>query len=875
MSPPKELLIKKRSAANLVQFIKTRTSEVPNYTLLLGAGASVTSGVQSAGELVATWRKELYESMCIDKSDSYDPEVASTFLSRHHGSWYSQQREYSSLFEKKFDLPRQRRMFVENEVAGKQPSIGYSYLIRLIEKNYFNTVFTTNFDDLLNEAFHQFSDLRPILCAHDSSIASITVTSKRPKIIKLHGDYLFDDIKSTVRETESLEDNTKRKFVEFAKDHGLVVVGYSGHDRSIMDVLHFLLKQDDYFKHGIYWCVREGETPSDELTKLLWKDRVYWVEVEGFDELIAQLYQECVGDYVPVSTSLVSQKPLELISRFCNDKYLVGSRSSYIQRDLAKLRQELDQEALVNSLRTIAGGEEEQDRVPNKLRERDAIRLMEIRKLIELNEHDLALQKLQAEISQADYREYKSELLLAKLAVEEERDEFDAAAKTCDMLLNQDPNNAYYILRRAACERDQQRRLGSIARAIELDPYFPFAHRLRARFLEEQLVADPNTNEHTLVAAIVADYEKSLSLNPGIQSLSWSRYLGFLSKHHHQVPDAISKRDECLEALEQMDARSPLFLTLSFRAIADGHGSKMTEEELLHRIEKALPVQPLELRKRLELLKLDALKSFGRHSDLIASLVGFDADSQWVHDSEYVRFRARVYAEVEGKLFDGIRTLKGDKRVRKEAANLRLLLKYLCYARRTEEAQKLLDECGAILNIDDRQDLQGAIFSANGRFDSVLAALRSRKARMTFTGELAVEESHVLLKIGQYAEAERVARVVLDPAHFSNRFDVLIINLEIASFHLHRKVDKPRLSRVAASNESASTVRMCAYLLLDDRPRAAERLKEGLKKDKTELFYMEDWAIWDVLSNKAWRTDFLRTHGMTDGLTLTDLKKAV
>jgi hypothetical protein len=59
--------------------------------------------------------------------------------------------------------------------------------------------------------FHQFSDLRPIVCAHDSAISSITITSKRPKIIKLHGDYLFDDIKSTVRETESLEENNKKE----------------------------------------------------------------------------------------------------------------------------------------------------------------------------------------------------------------------------------------------------------------------------------------------------------------------------------------------------------------------------------------------------------------------------------------------------------------------------------------------------------------------------------------------------------------------------------------------------------------------------------------------------------------------------------------
>lgn len=233
----------------------------------------MTSGIRSAGTLVTEWRKEIYERLCPDAQNQYSVEAARTYLQREHSNWYSPQREYASLFEKKFDLPRQRRMFVENEVSHKQPSIGYAHLIRLIEANFFNTVFTTNFDDLLDEGFHQFTDLRPIVCAHDSSISSITVTSKRPKIIKLHGNYLFDDIKSTVKETESLEDNTKRKFAEFSKDHGLIVIGYSGHDRSVMDVLHHLLGQEGYFKHGIYWCLRRGDSASEEVVKLLWRER--------------------------------------------------------------------------------------------------------------------------------------------------------------------------------------------------------------------------------------------------------------------------------------------------------------------------------------------------------------------------------------------------------------------------------------------------------------------------------------------------------------------------------------------------------------------------------------------------------------------------
>lgn len=205
-----------------------------------------------------------------------------------------------------------------------------------------NTIFTTNFDDLLNEAFYRYSKERPIVCAHDSSISSITVTSKRPKIIKLHGDYLFDDIKSTLRETESLNDNMKNKFIEFAKDHGLIVVGYAGNDRSIMDILNMLLQKEDYFKYGIYWCIRKGDKSiSEELRKLLWKDRAYFVEIEGFDELMASLNDTLNKGELPVDDDLLSsRRQKQLITDMISNKYFDEKTNTdvLITRDIKKLR---------------------------------------------------------------------------------------------------------------------------------------------------------------------------------------------------------------------------------------------------------------------------------------------------------------------------------------------------------------------------------------------------------------------------------------------------------------------------------------------------------------------------------------------------------
>lgn len=192
-----ELALKRRTVADLIRHMGTRGEECANYSVLLGAGASVTSNIRPASVLASEWTRELFEELT--QTPFEDMDIARSFFEKTQGNWYNPLSRYSSLFEKKYDLAVQRRRFVEQEVDGKWPSIGYAYLTALTNKHYINTIFTTNFDDLINEAFYQFSNIRPLVCAHDSSVRSISITSKRPKIIKLHGDYLFDDIKSTLR----------------------------------------------------------------------------------------------------------------------------------------------------------------------------------------------------------------------------------------------------------------------------------------------------------------------------------------------------------------------------------------------------------------------------------------------------------------------------------------------------------------------------------------------------------------------------------------------------------------------------------------------------------------------------------------------------
>jgi tetratricopeptide (TPR) repeat protein len=275
--------LNKRDKIHLINLIGRRSNNTPNFALLIGAGASASSGVKMASEMIAEWRRQLYE-------ESKSTKPFEEWLKDQY--FYGDDEEYGILFEKLCDQRSQRRIYIEECVRDAKPSWGYIYLANIIAHNYFNVIFTPNFDDLLNEACCLYADLKPIVCAHDSAVVDIRITSARPKIIKLHGDFLYDSIKNTIRETKTLEENMREKFKQFAREYGLVVIGYGGNDKSIIDILDTMLKSEGYFPNGLYWCIRKEGKVSKKLDRLMRRENTYYVKIESFDEFMAELHEK-------------------------------------------------------------------------------------------------------------------------------------------------------------------------------------------------------------------------------------------------------------------------------------------------------------------------------------------------------------------------------------------------------------------------------------------------------------------------------------------------------------------------------------------------------------------------------------------------------
>ena len=126
---------------------------------------------------------------------------------------------------------------IERLCDNKFPAFGYSVLAALMEhtkaNGTFNVVLTTNFDDLVADALYLFTSIRPLVIHHESLAGYIRPTRTRPLIVKIHGDNHLSPY-NTPQETAELPDRTNVQVRNLLHDRGLIFLGYSGNDESVV-----------------------------------------------------------------------------------------------------------------------------------------------------------------------------------------------------------------------------------------------------------------------------------------------------------------------------------------------------------------------------------------------------------------------------------------------------------------------------------------------------------------------------------------------------------------------------------------------------------------------------------------------------------------
>lgn len=266
-------------------------------TILLGAGASRTSGVLLAREIVhdITAAEYCHENgISVDSRSRVPVTEVRSWLELQ--SWYRLSRsrgesDYSAVF-RQFKPTRDHQVrYITQLLEGTSASRAYHGLAHLMRSRHFPVVLTTNFDPLLENCYKGKFQTEASLRVVESpeAFALTTIETDRILLAHLHGNVNGYDIANLDEDTRLLIPEIESAARRLLNPTALVVIGYSGNDNSVMGMLEHLAKEDpSAFRRGVvYWCHTHDSTPSPRvMTFLNQVTQGFTVSISGFDQVI-------------------------------------------------------------------------------------------------------------------------------------------------------------------------------------------------------------------------------------------------------------------------------------------------------------------------------------------------------------------------------------------------------------------------------------------------------------------------------------------------------------------------------------------------------------------------------------------------------------
>lgn len=295
------------------EFVSIFCERPEKFAWLLGAGASRTAGLPTAGDVIWDLKRRYYrqeENRDVSRQDIQNEAVRAriqAFMDSRGFPPLWADEEYTTYFEKIFgeDRERQRRylrgILSEDKVT---LSVGNRVLGGLMVTGSTRAVFTTNFDSVVEKAIAEVGgvSLQAYSLEGTASALNAIQNEEFPFYCKLHGDFRFESLKNLSADLATQNEALSQAFLAAGSRFGLVVAGYSGRDASIMSLLSRVLEAPNPFPHDLYWTGLKGSAPHPAVESLLTKAqgagvKAEYVEIETFDAMMSRIWRNIDGHH--------------------------------------------------------------------------------------------------------------------------------------------------------------------------------------------------------------------------------------------------------------------------------------------------------------------------------------------------------------------------------------------------------------------------------------------------------------------------------------------------------------------------------------------------------------------------------------------------
>lgn len=290
--------------------------------LLLGAGASFRSGIPLAAPMVQNIAKAAF-ARNVKGMDWRNIQIQPTdwrpYLQKQ--PWFIGDPDRLSdnypLAVQNLLVPRDfRREFLEDAIIPPNGvNEGYRHLGELVRRGLCWTVLTTNFDHLIVEGMRTLNaPVRDVLEINKTKDDWVRFNlQNRKQVIYLHGAAEYYTDKNLEDEIQRFDNDLVNRIRPLLAESPLVVIGYRGSEMSVMK--HLLLegaKTCNRFPQGVFWCIRKGETPHENVLALgnAIGTNLRLVQIDGFDETLEFLNESLAEEalYLQGETNAAASK---------------------------------------------------------------------------------------------------------------------------------------------------------------------------------------------------------------------------------------------------------------------------------------------------------------------------------------------------------------------------------------------------------------------------------------------------------------------------------------------------------------------------------------------------------------------------------------
>jgi tetratricopeptide (TPR) repeat protein len=203
--------------------------------------------------------------------------------------------------------------------AGRRTNPAHLFLASLIaaKPRLFGTIFTTNFDPLLQRSLQlvnaaYFVSDRPDTLEYPDDDEVVDAVH----LIHTHGSIYRYLLVNTPEKIKLYAQENQAKLQEYFRKHAVLIVGFAGWDDAITNALAGVTT----FARSLYWLDRGGSLESSSLTPvargILEKhDNAFYVPIKSADDVMAQLHQHLTEHALPQALRepiLVAREQLNL-----------------------------------------------------------------------------------------------------------------------------------------------------------------------------------------------------------------------------------------------------------------------------------------------------------------------------------------------------------------------------------------------------------------------------------------------------------------------------------------------------------------------------------------------------------------------------------